>query len=368
MVSARLGLRTVVIEAEIEARWKAGEVLPPECNPILKHLGLWSLLRARPDLATPSAGVRSRWGSDDISFRDGFCESLGTGWIIDRQAFETFLSEQALAAGADWLWGAHVRSANRQDSLWHLSLRISAELLLRARFLIDATGRRASLARRLGARRVRYQPQIGTVSRWRGSSPTQAPWLNIESVPDGWWYAVSTPGGLHILAWLGDHTASGPAQLGIRGAFGATRFLQSVFPEPPPSEHLRSAVLNAESTALDRCAGPGWLAIGDAAMAFDPIAAQGFSNAFASANAAVSAAHDYLQGRPEAADAYAADMSTTYAFYVNGVKQHYRSEQRWLDHPYWRARHAMKAATTAMRLHPAPGHGTGHGTGHGGRR
>jgi flavin-dependent dehydrogenase len=115
MVSAGLGLRTIVLEAARAPRWKPGEVLAPECNPILKELGLWGLLAARPDLAISSAGVRSRWGSEDTYFRDGFCEPLGAGWIIDRRAFEMFLSERASAAGADWVWGARVGSAERQD-------------------------------------------------------------------------------------------------------------------------------------------------------------------------------------------------------------------------------------------------------------
>jgi flavin-dependent dehydrogenase len=352
MISARLGLRTIVLEAESKSKWKPGEVLPPECNPILKRLGLWSLLATRPDLATPSAGIRSCWGSDNISFRDGFREPLGTGWIIDRRAFETLLSEQAVAAGADWVWGARVHSANRQDSLWHIASTGTAAPFLLARVVIDATGRRASLARRLGARRFRYLRQIGNVARWPATR-AQSAWLNIESVPDGWWYAVSDPSGAHILAWFGDHTVSGPSRLRIDSAFAATRFLQSVFAEPPPSERVELTILNAESAALDRFAGPGWLAVGDAAMAFDPIAAQGFSNAFASANAAASVACNYVRGQFEAAESYAAEMSKTYAFYLDGLKQHYLSEQRWPDRPFWRVRHANPKRGAISRSSPS---------------
>ena len=53
MVCASLGLRTIVLEAAAEARWKPGEVLAPECNPILRELGLWSVLASRPDVAMP---------------------------------------------------------------------------------------------------------------------------------------------------------------------------------------------------------------------------------------------------------------------------------------------------------------------------
>jgi flavin-dependent dehydrogenase len=339
MISARLGLRTIVLEAEIEPKWKPGEVLAPECNPILRSIDLWSVLTARPDLATLSAGVRSSWGNDHISLRDGFCEPLGAGWIIQRQAFERFLSEQAAAAGAHWVWGARVHSVEHRNGVWEIAANGLAEPLLFARFLIDATGRPAKLARRLGARRVRYQPQIVAVARW-AKTQSQSNWLNIESVPGGWWYAVSDPGSLQVLAWFGDYTVVGPSRHAFWGAFAATHFLQSALALPAATEDVHITIQNAEGAALDRCAGMGWLAVGDAAMSFDPIASQGLSNAFASAHAAAYAASSCLQGKSQAGDTYAAEMSAAYEFYLGSVQRHYRSEQRWPDCPFWRRRHA----------------------------
>jgi flavin-dependent dehydrogenase len=338
MVSAGLGLRTVVLEAAAEPAWKPGEVLPPECNPILKELGLWGSLAARPDLAISSAGVRSRWGGEDIFFRDGFCEPLGAGWIIDRRAFEAFLSERAVAAGARWLWGARVHSTERQDGGWRIGTGRGEPFLL-ARLVIDATGRPAKIARKLGAERIRYQPQIVTVARWPSTQSPSA-WLDIESVPDGWWYGVSDPSGAQIIAWFGDHAEAGPSSDTMREAFAATHFLKSVITLPRTTEPMQKAVVNAESTALGRCAGDGWLAVGDAAAAFDPIASQGLSNALASGNAAAHAAHDWLRGKFAAIETYAAEMAAAYAFYLDGVQQHYRSERRWPDRPFWKIRHA----------------------------
>jgi flavin-dependent dehydrogenase len=339
MVSAGLGLRTVVLEAATQARWKPGEVLAPECNPILKELGLWPLLAARPDLAILSAGVRSCWGSEAIYFRDGFCEPLGAGWIIDRRAFEMFLSQRARAAGADWLWGARVCSAERQESGWRIGSTGFVEKVVHARLVIDATGRPARLARRLGARRVRHQPQIVTVARWP-TTRSQSDWIDIESVPDGWWYAATDPSGAQILACFGDYPVSRKSHETMRKAFAATSFLKGAFPLPPMTEPVHNAVLNAESTVLDKCGGDGWLAVGDAAAAFDPVASQGLSSALASANAAAHAAYGFLRGRLDAIKAYSAEMLAAYAFYLQGIQRHYRSERRWSEHPFWKIRHA----------------------------
>lgn len=178
-----------------------------------------------------------------------------------------------------------------------------------------------------------------TVARWPASR-SRSDWLDIESVPDGWWYAVSDPSGAQILARFGDHAVSGPSLDRLRAAFAATNFLKSAFALPPATELVHEAVLNAESAALDRCAGEGWLAVGDAAAAFDPIASQGLSNALASANAAAQAAYGFLRGQLDAVKAYAAEMSAAYAFYLRGVQRHYRSEPRWSDRPFWKIRHA----------------------------
>jgi flavin-dependent dehydrogenase len=339
MVSAGLGLRTVVLEAASEPCWKPGEVLAPECNPILKKLGLWNSLAARPDVATLSAGVRSCWSSDDVYVRDGFCEALGAGWIIDRRAFESFLSEQAAAADARWVWGARVHSVEWQDDHWRIGATGLNAAFLYARLLIDATGRPARLARRFGARRIRHQPQIVTVARWP-KAQSQSTWLDVESISDGWWYAVSDPSGAQILARFGDHADARLSATAIPEAFAATRFLKSTTALPPPTEPVHQTVLNAESTVLDRCAGGGWLAVGDAAAAFDPIASQGLPNALASAHTAAHAAYRLLQGKSDFVEAYVADMRAAYALFFRGLHQHYLSEQRWSGHSFWKIRHA----------------------------
>jgi flavin-dependent dehydrogenase len=298
MVSARLGLRTIVLEAATSPNWKPGEVLAPECNPVLKALGLWTALATRRDLALSSAGVRSRWGSGDVAYRDGFREPSGAGWVIDRVAFETLLSERAIAAGVRWIWGARVSSVARQE------------------------GR----SRSLGARRIRHQMQIASVVRCP-STQAQSSWVDIESAPDGWWYSAHDPGGNEIIAWFGDCADPALGCAEMRAEFAT----------------LHRKIFNADSSSLDRCAGEAWFAIGDAATAFDPIASQGLMNALASANAAARAVHGSLDGERESARRYPVEMSRAYEFYLQGMRSHYRIERRWSHRPFWKTRHAGRS-------------------------
>jgi flavin-dependent dehydrogenase len=208
-----------------------------------------------------------------------------------------------------------------------------AEASLRACFVIDATGRPGKIARRLGARHIRHQRQIASVVRWQGAA-TRAAWLHVESGPDGWWYAMRDAAGTNILAQFrdpSDSSSSGKMSWGVREDLNQAELA---------SRQAHTSVVNAGSAALDRCAGEGWLAVGDAAAAFDPIASQGLSHAFSSANAAARAAYHCLRGDPDAAAGYAAQMSRTYGFYLDALRGHYRSEQRWSDRGFWRRRHA----------------------------
>ena len=59
-------------------------------------------------------------------------------------------------------------------------------------------------------------------------------------------------------------------------------------------------VLPAETSRLDRIAGPGWLALGDAAAAYDPLSSYGIGSAMGSGFYAGQAIADSLAGRDPA--------------------------------------------------------------------
>lgn len=72
--------------------------------------------------------------------------------------FESRLAERAMAAGVEWRWGWRLLDQERSSTVWSLVLagphgRHEAGT---ADFLAGATGRPARIARRLGAKRVRY--------------------------------------------------------------------------------------------------------------------------------------------------------------------------------------------------------------------
>src|SRR5439155_27217291 len=67
---------------------------------------------------------------------------------------------------------------------------------------------------------------------------------------------------------------------------------------------------------LDRFSGPGWLAVGDSAVAFDPLSSQGILKALESGWHAAETAADVLQGNTTAVDSYTGWLEAEFATYM----------------------------------------------------
>ncbi|MBN9507503.1 MAG: hypothetical protein J0I21_00145, partial [Alphaproteobacteria bacterium] len=94
----------------------------------------------------------------------------------------------------------------------------------------------------------------------------------------------------------------------------------------------------AHGCRLDRAAGDGWLAVGDAALAFDPLSSQGLLNALYTGLCAAEAAGRMLAGADRAAEDYAQTIGALWATYERHLAHYYRQERRWPTSPFWARR------------------------------
>ena len=87
--------------------------------------------------------------------------------------------------------GSRVVRCAAADGGWRLEIESSSgREVLKADFVADATGRPAHLARRLGARRLRYDRLVGAASLLRSPAPSTDTYTLVEAVPAGWWYSA----------------------------------------------------------------------------------------------------------------------------------------------------------------------------------
>lgn len=326
----------VVVIAAPEGE-KAGEVIGPEAIHILDALGLTELFAQSPEIATRCDGVVSHWPSSGMDHSDH--RLRGTyGWVIDRTRLGMALMKLALENGCRWLYGTVTTCRKLDPSGYQLSVNTRDEAqVVEAKFVVDATGRTGSIVRRLGARRIVDDRLIAAAIRLDRTTSQPDPYLRLTATPDGWWYCSDGPAGDTRVAMIADPRldAGKPQALG-----SALRLILKKFPQAWQGNELasRMVILDASSSRLDCCAQDGWLAVGDAATAFDPLCGQGLAQAFGSALAAAHAIHECSAGNADALVAYDHAMQGTYSHSRAQLELRYAYRAQTERTPFWRAR------------------------------
>ena len=230
---------------------------------------------------------------------------------------------------------------------------------LRATYVIDATGRPAAFTRRQGAKRIAADRLVGVTGFLVPCSETECSGnlppkesdtcTLVEACSDGWWYSALLPRARWIATYLTDADLL-PRQRGSLHAFWHTRMERA----PHTRARLQACdlqgaprIVAANSSRLDRVSGQGWLAVGDAAMAFDPLSSQGLMHALESGIRAGEAINDDLAGAVGAMRNYDSKANEVFREYLGLRTIHYMREQRWPQSAFWRRRHAPAAWSAA---------------------
>lgn len=343
IAGAELGLRVCLLHDGRRTPARRGESLPPSVRPLLERLGVFDEFLAGAPL--PCYTNRSRWGAGGAAAEYDFLnEPYGSGWQIDRAAFDAMLRRAAEQAGVSLYHDAALTSAERQQGGWWqvAASGTDASWTVRGRVLVDASGRSRIIARAQGARFRSVDRLMAAVWRLSARHTTDASTL-VEAVPDGWWYSALVPDAGQIAIFFTD-----PDLLrlrDVRSVQGARALLAGA---PATARRLRDAgarisqpplVVSAASGRLDRAGGDGWLAAGDGAATFDPISSHGVGAGLDAGIAAAAAARGMLGGAPAAVDAFDRRARQGFARYLRLWHSVYRQEDRWPDAPFWRRRH-----------------------------
>jgi flavin-dependent dehydrogenase len=164
----------------------------------------------------------------------------------------------------------------------------------------------------------------------------------IEAEPEGWWYAAPLLQGRGVLAFHTD--ADLPAAHAARSAEtllarARKRRLLARSASAESLSALTGGFCAAGGTALDPPAATDWIAVGDAALSFDPLASQGLFNALYTGLAAAEAIDRNLAGDRTAFLEYTAELGRIRSVYADHLAAWYGIERRWPDSIFWRRRH-----------------------------
>ncbi|MFF2147688.1 NAD(P)/FAD-dependent oxidoreductase, partial [Kitasatospora sp. NPDC058190] len=161
---SELGHRVLLVERHPFPRPHVGEALTPAVWPLLDSLGLLPAVRGAGFLTPTWSSVR--WADEQVRrvrLPAGTC-----GLTVCRGRFDQLLLDTARSAGVTVLQPARAHRPDRRAEGWEVPVTTpDGSRLLRARFLVDATGR----SRILGGRVTRTGPRtVALYAAWQGGS------------------------------------------------------------------------------------------------------------------------------------------------------------------------------------------------------
>lgn len=321
------GFEVTIVERkrykESDAILKVGESLPPDAKKLLQQLDVWHVFESANHLKCYAN--LSYWHSDQANYHDFMQHPNGHGWHIDRPAFETMLQEKAIDLGVKLINNNSVESLSFNNNQWQV--KFSQALISQPQqnnpydYIIDATGRSSAIARKLDADKLFDSQQLALVAFLQADKPFDDTTSLVETVPQGWWYSAQIPANRLACAFFFD-----PQKYTFKSSHQPPNWWALTEQSKHTHKRLQSAnftlienpkMVNADGSILDKVCGKNWLAVGDAAMTYDPIASHGLMMSMVSARDAAQAIIARSQGQQTAFEQYAQRLYQSFMEYSN---------------------------------------------------
>ena len=247
------------------------------------------------------------------------------------------LAGAAERAGALLLLSARITSFHQAaKDAWILEVAHTGKSReLSGRWLVDATGRKAFLAGKLGCRAQVVDRLIGATALLPVSASAQ--WILIEAVENGWWYSAPLPGARTVFAYMTDSDL-----------WSASRWRELLKEAPLTSERASLTaswppvrVVSAASLLRRPVTGPGWMLAGDAAFAVDPLSGQGVYKAIEAGLQSAAALARAFEGDASGMAEYESWTVESFRSYLTVRRQFYHSVDRWPGSSFWQRRMAV---------------------------
>jgi len=359
-VAARAGLRVVLFEAGEHPRAHVGESLLPGIIPILADIDALAAVE-QGGFGRKTGSTLWHWGRTprwDLWFADS--DEYDHAWLVDRSRFDAILFDAARRAGAvvhercvvhEPIWadgrvvGVRWRPRDDQGPLRETT----------ARLVVDATGQSAMLGRALALREsipgLRHQAMWAHFRGVGRLPPPRAEQALFVATPQQWWWLFPLSPELTSIGVVQLDAAErrGPPRPDFDGELRACTELASLVADAErigPVRHERDW-----SWRMRDVAGPGWIAVGDAAGFIDPVLSTGVMLALHSGWHAGKTAIDVVrEGSDEAAalHRYRTHHLGTFEDLVRMVRFYYQQNLHREDY-FWESKRILLQEHTALR-------------------
>jgi flavin-dependent dehydrogenase len=334
-------VKVVILEQGDLNNLRVGEQVNASIFDLLTYLGI-----DKNDLENnsflPGHDSLAAWGSPNISSRHSIFSTQVDSYQLDREKFDLCLLAKAAERGAIILPRTKALEFIQDGIYWRVGIRNETKgaYSIKAKYLVDATGRQSHVCRKLGAGFTKLDDlvAVGLFLHLKNEQQT-AQEILLETVEEGWWYFAALPGDKMVVSLFTDSAIAKEKQL-----HKVQNWVKSVLKTEHIKKKMSAAVgndklwtRNAFSHLTDTSGITNFLAVGDAAASFDPISSMGIGFGVSSACYAAKAILDH-EYNPASLSEYNKSIANIFDRYLETRHSFYQKEQRWNDSPFWRTR------------------------------
>jgi flavin-dependent dehydrogenase len=315
-----------------------GETLPPSALPLLQGLNLLEIFEA--NALQKTHGYHSVWSSSTV-FDNNF-------YFHHPYKYGLKINKQGLTSSIAQLQQKHLLHFDKQLHITATdkSITVSFEsnqqpVTIRGKIIVDASGRNRSVLAALGIPTVEHDTLVAfSCHIARIKLPKLVHPVYVESFETGWGIVSAINEAENVITLFTNKGNAIQQQLQQYSNWPAilagTTYLKDFLPATPNSKITGAKAGSSRAQAI---AGKNWLAIGDAAIAFDPLSSHGITNAIYTAQKAATAIEAYLQNTGEAIlKEYDDTLQTIFTQYNTTCRQLYSIEKRWPEAAFWKLR------------------------------
>ncbi len=283
---ARQGYRVIALEKDHHPRFHIGESLLPMNLPVFERLGVLEKVRAL-GVFKPGADFEAdnERGYNTYRFERAIGDSPPHAYQVWRQDFDQMLFEHARASGVDGREGhqvVRVEQLGPRDSRLEVHTDTGTTYQLRARYVVDASGRDAFLSTKKKLRRKNSEHQSAAIfGHFRGAQTRageDAGNISIYNFDHGWMWMIPLPSGVMSVGavcrpdYLKQRKGS-PREF----LFETLQRNRALWQRMQQAELIGNEVRVTGNYSYDsaRMGEPGWILIGDAFAFLDPVFSSG---------------------------------------------------------------------------------------------
>ncbi|MGA9852078.1 MAG: NAD(P)/FAD-dependent oxidoreductase [Gammaproteobacteria bacterium] len=282
----REGWSVMQLEKAHHPRFHIGESLLPMNLPVLERLGVLDKVR-KLGMYKPGADFEAdnARGYNTYAFARALGDSPAHAFQVWRQDFDQMLFEHARAQGVDAREGSEVTAVAQhgpRDSTVEVRADDGRTYQVRARYVLDASGRDAFLASRKKLKRKNSEHQSAAIfGHFRGAayrSGEDKGNISIYSFEHGWMWMIPLPDGVMSVG-----AVCRPDYLKQRRGKTHDFFFETLKLNSALWARLTRATMIGNEVRVtgnysydaSSIGGPGWMLVGDAFAFLDPVFSSG---------------------------------------------------------------------------------------------